>query len=163
MCDFFWQCLTKLLGCDPDRAPKRQDTWRIHGQRWTGRPIEQQASQYRLHNNDFFSTVQPACLLICGRGWLRDNVNLPCAAEKILHERILLPWQERGRKRWRRLSNDREAVLQPKKRRGFIHLQSEKKQGIIDESAAYNFQYRIKQTVKLHCRASSNGDRPSMR
>lgn len=70
----------------------------------------------RLHNNDFFSTVQPACLLICGRGWLRDNTNTPCAAEQLLHERILLPWQGRGRERWRGLSCDRGAVLQLKKR-----------------------------------------------
>lgn len=34
---------------------------------------------------------------------------------------------------------------------GFIHLQSEEKEGIIDESAAYNFQHWIKQAVKLHC------------
>lgn len=48
--------------------------------------------------------------------------------------------RERKRERWERgLSNDREAVLQLKKRRGFIHLQSEEKEGIIDESAAYNF------------------------
>lgn len=46
---------------------------------------------------------------------------------------------------------------------GFIHLQSEEKGGIIDESAAYNFQRWIKQAVKLHCTASSDGVRPSMR
>lgn len=49
------------------------------------------------------------------------------------------------------------------KKRGFIHLRSEEKEGIIDESAAYNFQLRIKQAVKLHCTASSDGVRPSMR
>lgn len=53
--------------------------------------------------------------------------------------------------------------MQPKKGRGFIHLHREEKEVIIDESAAYNFQCRIKQAVKLHCTASSDGVRPSMR
>lgn len=69
----------------------------------------------------------------------------------------------------RGLSNDREAVLQLKKRRGvffffFIHLQSEEKEGIIDESAAYSFSDgETKQAAKLHCTAGSNGVRPNMR
>lgn len=49
------------------------------------------------------------------------------------------------------------------RKEGFIHLPSEEKEGIIDESAAYNFQRRIKQAVKLHCTASSDGVGPSMR
>lgn len=147
-----WLCLTKLLACDLEQTHRRQ-TRHVKNQRrerWTDRPTEQQAAQHRLRNNDFFSsfffsTVQPACLLICGRGWLRDNANSACAGEQILRERMLLPWQEierekegqaRDGERWVTTEKQR---LQPKQRRGFIHLQSEEKDGIIDESAAYTF------------------------
>lgn len=146
-----WLCLTKLLACDLEQTHRRQ-TRHVKNQqreRWTDRPTEQQAAQHRLHNNDFFSfffsTVQPACLLICGRGWLRDNANSACAGEQILRERMLLPWQEierekegqaRDGERWVTTEKQR---LEPKQRRGFIHLQSEEKDGIIDESAAYTF------------------------
>jgi len=67
------------------------------------------------------------------------------------------------RERKREMSNDREAGLLLRKRRGFIHFQSEEKEGIIDESAAYKFQSRIKQAVKLYCTARGNGVKPSRR
>lgn len=41
-------------------------------------------------------------------------------------------------------SNDREAVLQMRKRRGFMHLPSAEREGIIDESAACNFSVQNK-------------------
>ena len=59
------------------------------------------------------------------------------------------------------MSNVRKAVLQPRKRRMFIHSQGEEKQGIKDESAAYNFQSRLQQAPKLHCTASGSGGKPS--
>lgn len=74
-------------------ASRRQDDrWRTESEM---SPTEQQAGEHRLHNNEFLSTVQPARLLICGRGWLRDNASAPCAARQLLHKRILLPWQKR--------------------------------------------------------------------
>ena len=63
-----------------------------------------------------------------------------CCSANTTRENTVAMTREKGRVRWERgWSNDREAVLQLKKRRGFIHLQREEKEGIIDESAAYNF------------------------
>lgn len=50
-----------------------------------------------------------------------------------------------------------------RKEEGLSICRVRRKRGIIDESAAYNFQRRIKQAVKLHCTACSDGVRPSMR
>lgn len=91
--------------------------------RWAGSPTEQQAGEHRLHNNEFLSTVQPARLLICGRGWLRDNANAPCAAQQLLYKRILLPWRER----WRGLSGDRRAVCVAWKTRVYTFAEGEQR------------------------------------
>lgn len=59
------------------------------------------------------------------------------------------------------MSDDREVVLQPEKEKGLCILQSEEKEGIKDDSAAYSSLRRVKRAVKSHCKASGDGVRPS--
>lgn len=121
--------------------------------RWAGSPTEQQAGEHRLHNNEFLSTAQPARLLICGRGWLRDNANALCAAQQLLYKRILLPWQERDEEAWVVIEGQ---FMQHEKKRGFILLQRENKEAIMDESV----QNQRRSEITLY---SSNGVGPSVR
>lgn len=107
--------------------------------RWAGRPTEQQAGEHRLHNNECLSTVQPARLLICGRGWLWDNANAPCAARQLLHKRILLPWQKRNGE----AGVVMEGQFVQHEETGLLRLQGQNKEAIIDESAQHQSRSEI--------------------
>lgn len=129
--DFFLTPDTAIVWPTKWASRRQGDRWR--SEREMSSPTEQQAGEHRLHNNEFVSTVQPARLLICGRGWLRDNANAPRAARQLLHKRILLPWQKRDGEAWVVM----EGQFVQHEETGFIRLQGQNKEAIIDESAQH--------------------------